>query len=77
MALVDVYWENDKIFKDCFNYLTKELNIEGVFFVNNVDYFNLLLQDLWICEIHGYHMVNTIPSYNFLKFIPLQPKLEA
>lgn len=76
MALVDVYWINNKIFEDCFNYLIEELSIGG-FFVGDVDYFNLLLQDLWICEVHNYHMVNTIPSYNPLKFIPFQPKLEA
>jgi hypothetical protein len=52
MALVDVYWENDKIFEDCFKYFIEELSIGG-FFVGNVDYFNLLLQDLWICEIHA------------------------
>jgi hypothetical protein len=77
MTLMDVYWKNDKIFEDCFNYLTEEFIIGGGVFVGNLDYFNLLLQDLWICEVHNYYMVNTIPSYNPLKLIPFQPQLEA
>jgi hypothetical protein len=55
----------------------KNLSLGGGVFVGNLDYFNLLLQDLWICEVHNYYMVNTIPSYNPLKLIPFQPQLEA